>query len=342
MTLQTTWFFLWGLLWAIFFMTEGFDFGVGTLLPFIGKTDDEKRIMINSIGPTWNGNEVWLITAGGVTFAAFPKVYAVMFSSLYSALMLILFALILRGVSFEFRSKVESALWRRFWDACSFVGSAAPAVLFGVAFANIFKGIPIDQNGIYQGNLFTLLNPYGLCGGILFLLLFLQHGALWLGIKTENALQQRAIQTANRLWPIVVAAAVAFLVFSKFATRLYDNYMQRPALFVVIVITVLALLGVKYFLKNQRYGAAWIASATTIVGATFFGVIGLFPSLFPSSINPSFSLTAFNASSSPLTLTIMLGVVAVFIPIVLIYQAWSYNLFKSRTTAEDLAYEDAY
>ena len=140
MTLQTTWFFLWGLLWAIFFMMEGFDFGVGTLLPFIGKTDDEKRIMINAIGPTWNGNEVWLITAGGVTFAAFPKVYAVMFSSLYSALMLILFALILRGVSFEFRSKVETPLWRKFWDGCSFVGSAAPAVLFGVAFANIFKG----------------------------------------------------------------------------------------------------------------------------------------------------------------------------------------------------------
>ncbi len=298
--------------------------------------------MINAIGPTWNGNEVWLITAGGVTFAAFPKVYAVMFSSLYSALMLILFALILRGVSFEFRSKVENPLWRKFWDGCSFVGSAAPAVLFGVAFANIFKGIPIDQYGIYQGNLFTLLNPYGLCGGILFLLLFLQHGALWLSIKTGDGLQQRAIQTANRMWPIVLVAAVVFLVFSKFATRLYDNYLEHPALFLVVLITVFALLGVKYFLKNQRYGMAWIASAITIVGATFFGVIGLFPSLFPSSINSSFSLTAFNASSSPLTLTIMLGVVAVFIPIVLAYQAWTYNLFSSKTTPEDLAYEDAY
>ncbi|MBI5589277.1 MAG: cytochrome d ubiquinol oxidase subunit II [Deltaproteobacteria bacterium] len=342
MTLQTTWFFLWGLLWAIFFMMDGFDFGVGTLLPFIGKTDDEKRIMINAIGPTWNGNEVWLLTAGGVTFAAFPKVYAVMFSSLYSALMLILFALILRGVSFEFRSKVETPLWRRFWDGCSFAGSAAPALLFGVAFANIFQGIPFDQNGIYQGNLFTLLNPYGLCGGILFLLLFLQHGALWLGIKTGNGLQQRAVQTANRLWPIVVVVAVVFLVFSKFATRLYDNYLKHPALFLVILITVAALLGIKYFLKNERYGMAWIASAITIVGATFFGVIGLCPSLFPSSIDPSFSLTAFNASSSPLTLTIMLGVVVVFIPIVLAYQAWTYNLFKSKTTPEDLAYEDAY
>lgn len=342
MTLQTTWFFLWGLLWAIFFMMDGFDFGVGTLLPFVGKTDQEKRIMINSIGPTWNGNEVWLLTAGGVTFAAFPAVYAVMFSSLYSALMLILFALILRGVSFEFRSKVGNPSWRRFWDGCSFVGSVVPAIIFGVAFANIFQGIPFDEKGVYQGNLFTLLNPYGLCGGVLFLLLFLQHGALWLSIKTGNGLQLRAIQTVNRLWPIVLAAAVVFLVFSKFATRLYDNYLRHPTLFLVILITVIALLAVKYFLNKQRYGMAWIASAITIVGATFFGVIGLFPNLFPSSINPSFSLTAFNASSSPLTLTIMLSVVVVFIPIVLAYQAWAYNLFRAKTTPEDLAYEDAY
>ena len=342
MTLQTTWFFLWGLLWAIFFMTEGFDFGVGTLLPFLGKTDEEKRMMIHSIGPIWDGNEVWLITAGGVTFAAFPKVYAVMFSSLYSALMLILFALILRGVSFEFRGKVENPGWRKIWDMCSFLGSALPALLFGVAFANIFEGIPIDQNGIYHGNLFTLLNPYGLCGGVLFLLLFVQHGALWLSIKTQGDLQHRAIHTANRLWPLSVAVAVVFLIFSKFATRLYSNYLTHPAFFLVILLTVLALLGIKYYLKRKQYGMAWIASAVTIVGATFFGVIGLFPDLFPSSINPSFSLTAFNASSSPLTLTIMLCVVIVFIPIVLIYQAWTYRLFRSKTTSDDLIYDEGY
>lgn len=342
MTLQTTWFLLWGLLWAIFFMTDGFDFGVGSLLPFLGKTDDEKRLMINAIGPTWNGNEVWLLTAGGVTFAAFPKVYAVMFSSLYSALMLILFSLILRGVAFEFRSKVEAPFWRKFWDGCIFVGSLAPAVLFGVAFANIFKGIPFDQNGIYQGNLFTLLNPYGLCGGILFLVLFLQHGALWLSFKTENDLQKRAINTAEKLWPVVLVVAVVFLVYSKFATQLYDNYLERPLLFLIILVTVAALVAVKVYLKKQCYGSAWIASAITIVGATFYGVVGLFPCLFPSSIDPAFSLTAFNASSSPLTLTIMLGVVVVFVPIVLGYQSWSYNLFKSKTTTEDLAYEEAY
>ncbi|MBW1841983.1 MAG: cytochrome d ubiquinol oxidase subunit II, partial [Deltaproteobacteria bacterium] len=158
MVLQTIWFFLWGLLWAIFFMTDGFDFGVGTLYPFLGKRDEDKRIMINAVGPLWDGNEVWLITAAGVTFAAFPTVYAVMFSSLYSALMLILFSLILRGVSFEFRGKVDDPRWRKIWDTCIFIGSFVPALLFGVVFANIFQGIPIDKNGLYQGTFFTLLN----------------------------------------------------------------------------------------------------------------------------------------------------------------------------------------
>ena len=188
MILQTIWFFLWGLLWAIFFMTDGFDFGIGTLLPFLGRKDEERRIMLNAMGPFWDGNEVWLIAAGGVTFAAFPKVYAVMFSSLYSALMLILFALILRGVAIEFRSKIDTKGWKQIWDTCIFIGSAAPAILFGVAFANIFKGIPIDEAGLYHGSLFTLLNGYGLLGGLLFLSLFLLHGALWLGIRTEGDL----------------------------------------------------------------------------------------------------------------------------------------------------------
>ena len=171
MVLQSTWFFLWGLLWALYFMTDGFDLGIGALYPILGKTDEDKKTMINAIGPLWDGNEVWLLTAGGVTFAAFPLVYAVMFSSLYTALMLILFALIIRGVSFEFRNKVNHPIWIKVWDTCIFIGSIAPAILFGVAFANIFKGIPIDDQGLYQGNLFTLLNPYGLLGGGLFLLL---------------------------------------------------------------------------------------------------------------------------------------------------------------------------
>ena len=342
MVLETVWFFLWGLLWAVFFMTDGFDFGVGSLYPFLGKTDEDKRIMINTLGPLWDGNEVWLITAGGVTFAAFPLLYAVMFSSLYTALMLILFALILRGVSFEFRSKVAHPGWTRVWDGCIFIGSLLPAVLFGVAFANIFRGLPIDQDGLLQGNLLTLLNPYGLLGGVLFLLFFLEHGALWLAIKTTGELQARAAKTALRIWPVEVAAAVAFLVASWFQTTLYANFMARPAFFAIIALTVAALLAIVFFLRRGAYFRAWFASALTIVGATFFGVVGLYPNMFPSSLDPAFSLTAHNAASSPLTLKIMLAVVVVFIPVVIAYQVWAYNLFKGKVTAADLAYDEAY
>lgn len=342
MDLQAIWFFLWGLLWAVFFMTDGFDFGVGTLLPFLGKTDEDRRIMINSVGPLWDGNEVWLISAGGVTFAAFPLVYAVMFSSLYAALMLILFALILRGVSFEFRSKVSDPRWVRIWDTTIFVGSFAPALLFGVAFANIFQGIPIDGEGIYQGNLFTLLNPYGLLGGVLFVMLFLQHGALWLSIRTTGDLQRRSVKTAEITWPVLLAVAVIFLLATWFATPLYENYLAHPILFVVLAVAVTALLGARLFLAREAYFKAWFASALTIVSCIFFGVIGLFPNMLPSSIDPAFSLTARNASSSPLTLKIMLVVAIVFVPIVLAYQAWAYNLFRDKVTPADLSYDEAY
>jgi cytochrome d ubiquinol oxidase subunit II len=323
-------------------MTDGFDFGIGTLYPFLGKTDQDKRTMINALGPLWDGNEVWLITAGGVTFAAFPLVYSVMFSSLYSALMLILFALILRGVSFEFRGKIDDPRWRKIWDTCIFVGSFVPALLFGVAFANIFQGIPIDHNGIYHGTLFTLLNPYGLLGGILFVFLFMIHGALWISIKSEGDLQKRAVSTAEKLWAVLLVVAVVFLIASKFSTRLYDNYIEHPAFFIVILITVLALLSVRFFLLRKTFFKAWFASALTIVGATFFGVIGLFPNLFPSSLNPKYSLSAYNASSSPLTLKIMLIVVIIFIPVVIGYQIWAYHLFKGKVTQADLAHDESY
>jgi cytochrome d ubiquinol oxidase subunit II len=338
MVLESIWFFLWGLLWAIYFMTDGFDLGIGTLIPFLGKTEEDKRVMVTSMGPLWDGNEVWLLTAGGVTFAAFPRVYAVMFSSLYSALMLILFALILRGVAFEFRSKVDSDGWRKIWDACIFIGSAAPALLFGVAFANIFRGISIDQNGIYQGNLFTLLNPYGLIGGVFFLVIFLVHGSLWLSIKSQGDLHQRAVSAANKLWPVLLVVAVIFLAASIFATPLYNNYLNNPILFAVILITVISLLGIKVLLVKQAYFKAWFSSALTIIGSTFFGVIGLYPNMFPSNIDTAYSLTAHNSASSPLTLKIMLVVVIVFVPIVLAYQVWSYNLFKGKVTEEDMVY----
>ncbi len=341
MELQTTWFFLWGLLWAVFFMTDGFDFGIGTLLPFLGRKDDERRIMLNAMGPFWDGNEVWMIAAGGVTFAAFPKVYAVMFSSLYSALMLILFALILRGVAIEFRSKIDSKGWKQIWDTCIFIGSAAPAILFGVAFANIFKGIPIDEAGMYHGSLFTLLNGYGLLGGILFLSLFLLHGALWLGIRTEGDLQQRSVKLANGLWFVLLVVAVAFLYATYKETKLYDNYFKTPILFLVVIVDVIALVAIKVFLKKECLFKAWASSALTIVLCTFFGVIGIFPNLFPSSINAESSLSAYNASSSPLTLKIMLIVALIFVPIVIAYQTWAYKLFSDKVSKEEIG-EEAY
>ncbi len=342
MDLQTIWFLLWGLLWAVYFMTDGFDFGIGILYPFLGKTESEKRLMINSIGPLWDGNEVWLITAGGVTFAAFPLAYSVMFSSLYSGLMLILFGLILRGVAFEFRGKVDNKIWRNIWDICIFAGSLLPALLFGIVFANIFKGLPIDEAGIFQGSFLDLLNLYGLLGGLLFLLLFLFHGSLWLSIKTENDLNKRAISTAVRVWPLLLITAVLFLGASWFYTKLYDNFLARPALFLDILLTVAALFASIFFIKRKNLFKAWFSSSIIIAGSVFFGIIGLYPDILPSGISPGFSITAYNASSSQLTLKIMLVVVIIFIPAVIAYQAWTYNLFKGKVTEKDLSYDEAY
>ena len=342
MELQTIWFFLWGLLWAVFFMTDGFDFGIGIIYPFAGKTDRDKRVMLNAKGPLWDGNEVWLITAGGVTFAAFPKVYATMFSSLYTPLLLILFALIFRGVALHFRGKIEAPGWKKTWDTLIFLGSFLPALLFGVAFANIFAGIPFDDQGLYHGNTLKLLNPYGLLGGVLFVLLFILHGANWMAIKATGDLQERSVAIGKKTWMILVPVAVVFLIASYFATNLYDNYVKMPALSLIILVAVAALFATRYFSSKKAWFKAWFASALTIVGCTFFGVAGLFPSLFPSSINPEWHLTAFNASSSPLTLKIMLGVVAIFIPLVIAYQSWSYHLFKDPVSDEDLDMDEAY
>lgn len=334
--LETIWFILWGLLWAFYFMLDGFDLGIGILAPFIAKNDTEKGMVYQSIGPFWDGNEVWLITAGGVTFAAFPDAYAVLFSSLYTPLMLILFALIMRAVAFEFRNKLPGASWRSLWDVCAFIGSFVPALLFGVAFANIFMGIPIDADGVYRGTFFTLLNPYGLAGGLFFLFLFLVHGSLWLAVKSEGPLQERAGAAARNLWFPLLVLAVTFLLLTAFYTNLYGNYLTYPVLFIIPLMAVYGLLMVRIYIGKASWWKAWFSSALSIVASTMFGVAGLYPSLLPSSLNPSYSLTVSNASSSPLTLTIMLVVALTFIPIVIIYQAWAYNLFRHKIKKEDM------
>jgi cytochrome d ubiquinol oxidase subunit II len=340
--LETIWFLLWGVLWGIYFALDGFDLGLGSLSPFIAKNDTETRLVYNSMGPFWDGNEVWLITAGGVTFAAFPTTYAVMFSSLYTPLLLILFGLIIRAVSFEFRGKLESPAWRKLWDTCLFIGSFAPALLFGVAFANIFQGVPVDTQGVFQGNLLSLLNPYGILGGALFVLLFLLHGALWLAIKNVGELHDRGLGAAAMIWPVLVIVAVAFLVASYYATPLWDNYLSAPVLLILPLITVTALLLIRWFIAVAAVWKAWFASGITIFTATLFGVVGLYPNIFPSSLDPAATLTIYNSSSSELTLKIMLGVALVFVPIVIGYQTWAYMVFSHKITEEDLAYDEAY
>lgn len=329
---QVTWFVLWGLLWAVYFVLDGYDFGAGMLQGFLGRDEGEKRAIVNSVGPLWNGNEVWLITAGGATFAAFPTTYALMFSYLYTALLLILFALIFRGVALEFRGKGEGAAWKKLCDIVIAVSSFVPALLFGVAFGNIFRGLPMDAQG-YHGSLLSLLNPYGLLTGALFVLLFVVHGALWIALKTAGPLGERAGRFAGRAWFALLAAAAAFLVHTGFATALYANYLDSPVLFSVPLIAVLSLAGIKFFSSRGRYPAAFFSSSFAILSVTATGLAGLYPNLIPSSIDPGYSLTIFNSSSSVYTLRIMTVVALVFMPTVIAYQVWMHRIFRGSSDA---------
>ena len=305
------------------------------------KTTLKNGCLINAVGPVWDGNEVWLVTAGGATFAAFPTTYALMFSNLYSALVLLLFALIVRGVSFEFRGKIDSSVWKKSWDTAIIVSSFLPALLFGVAFGNIFKGIPMRNdfatiNFSYDGTLIGLLNPYGLLTGVLFVLLFAVHGSLYAAIKTTGDLSTRGEALANKLWVPLLVVAVAFLGYTYPATKLYDNFLKAPVLLIVPLIAVVSLLLVKVFIVKGSCHKAFLFSCLTIVFVVFTGVTGLFPNLIPSSIDPASNLTIFNSSSSLMTLKIMTVVAAIFVPIVICYKIWVYRIFRARVTDEDV------
>jgi len=338
---QIIWFVLWGVLWSFYFMTDGFVLGIGFMSRFLAKDDTERRVLINTIGPIWDGNEVWLITAGGATFAAFPTTYALMFSNLYTALLLLLFALIVRGVSFEFRGKINSPAWKGGWDSAITISSFLPALLFGVAFGNIFKGIPMRNDFAnvtfaYDGSLLTLLNPYGLLTGVLFVLLFAVHGSLYAAIKTTGELSSRAASMANKLWIPLLVVAVAFLGYTYPATHLYENYLKAPILLIIPVIAVASLLLVRLYASQDKLHKAFLFSCLTIIFVCYTGVTGLFPNLIPSSIDPASSLTIYNSSSSLLTLQIMTGVALIFVPIVVAYKIWVYRIFRARVTNEDV------
>ncbi len=328
MDLNTLWFILITILFTGFFFLEGFDYGVGILLPFLGKNDIERRVIINTIGPFWDGNEVWLLTAGGAIFAAFPNWYATLFSGFYLALALMLVALIVRGVAFEFRSKDERPAWRSFWDWMIFIGSLLPGFLWGVAISNIIEGVPIDAKMNYVGGFWNLLNPYALLGGLAFVALFTLHGAIFLSLRTQGEMLEKAYRAANRVWLPAVILVLLFVVVGYFVTGVFVRLGIDPG--VAPLGAGAALLSVGWFIRARLSGWAFTMTGLTIVLSTLTVFLGLFPRVMISSLNPAWDLTIYNASSSPYTLTIMSWVALGFVPIVLAYQAWNYWVFRRR------------
>lgn len=330
--LTDVWFLLIGVLFSGFFILEGFDYGVGILLPFLGKDDQERRMIINAIGPFWDGNEVWVLTAGGAIFAAFPHWYATMFSGFYLALFLMLVALILRGVAFEFRSKDERPEWRRFWDFAIFFGSAVPALLWGVAIANIVRGVPIGGDFNYEGNFFDLLSVYTLLGGLVTLTIFTLHGAIFLSLKVGDPILGRAHQMAQRLWLPTVVVVLAFVALSYVETDIFDQLGFNPG--ISALSAAVTLLAVGWLLQTKQNLWAFVMTALTMVFTIITVFRGLYPRVMVSSLDDAWSLTIHNASSSDYTLEVMTIVALTFVPIVLLYQGWTYWVFRKRITHE--------
>jgi cytochrome bd ubiquinol oxidase subunit II len=332
MDLNTVWFVLIAVLFIGYFLLEGFDFGVGILMPFLGKDDVDRRVVINTIGPFWDANEVWLITAGGAMFAAFPHWYATLFSGFYLALFLILIALIVRAVGFEFRAKGRTPRWRAACDAGIFVGSAVPALLWGVALTNVIQGVPIDANKHYTGTFFTLLNAHALLGGGVSLLVFTLHGASFLALRTEGDLQAQARRCARRLWWPAAIVTAAFALYGYTQTTFLHRYGVVPGTLPLLAIAGFAAMYV--FIELGYDGWAFGATGFTVVSGAVVAFEGLFPRVMPSTLNPAWDLTIYNASSSRLTLIVMLVVALLFVPLVLAYQGWSYWVFRQRVTRQ--------
>ncbi|MCK3769422.1 cytochrome d ubiquinol oxidase subunit II [Microbacterium aerolatum] len=325
MDLATLWFGIIAFLFVGYFVLDGFDFGVGMSLPFLGKDDVSRRQIINTIGPIWDLNETWLIVAGACLFASFPEWYASLFSGFYLPLLVILLTLIMRGVSFEYRHQGKTEKWKAGFDRMIIIGSAVPAFLWGVAFANIIQGVALDERHVYVGTVFDLLNPYGLLGGLTTLLLFFTHGVTFVALKTDGQLRSDARRLAFRAGLITLVVAAVFLIWTV------------AAHFSIVVLVLAALAAVSLVLSlvanmRDREGWAFVFGAATTLFAVVTLFAALFPNVLPSTIDPAFSLTIENASSTEYTLQIMTWTALVALPLVLLYQGWTYWIFRKRVT----------
>jgi len=338
-TLCVIWFVLEGVLLAGYAVLDGFDLGVGILHPFVPRTDHEKRVTLNSIGPLWDGNEVWLVTFGGALFAAFPEAYATVFSGFYVAFMVLLVALIFRAVSLEFRSKMGSGGWRRFWDWSFFSGSAAATLLFGVAVGNAMRGLPLDEAGNFTGTILDQLNPYSLLVGLMTVALFAMHGGLFLYLKTEGDLQQRLRGWMWRSWGIFLTLFLFTTIFTLMTIpRATANFERMPWTLVAVIVTVLALANIPRCLYLQRTGQAFVSSGLVIIGLVGLFGVALYPNLVTAINDPAHSVTIFTAASSAKTLSIMLLIAALGMPFVLAYTAVIYWTFRGKVDLGEHSY----
>ncbi len=341
--LQIVWFLLIAVLWTGFLVLEGFDYGIGMLIKILGRTEKERRVIVNTIGPLWDGNEVWLLTAGGATFAAFPAWYATLFSGLYLPLFLILMALIVRGVAFEYRAKRPETQWRNNFDWCAAIGSFVVSLVFGVGFANFVIGLPVapvaSNPSLFaltpSPYLWQLFSPFALLGGVMLVVVFLFHGAIFLALKTKGEMHERAKTFAERIGLVAIAAGALFLLWSNLA------YGTGVIGWVLMLLAAAGLLAGWWFVKQDRDGLAFAGTAAAIV----FVAVGIFVRMFPNlgfaNTDPTRVLNIATASASPLTLQIMTWAAVVFVPIVLIYQGWSYWVFRRRLSTRNMPEDTA-
>ncbi len=329
MSLVPFWFIVIAILWTGFFILEGFDFGVGMLHSLVGQDDAGRRAAINTIGPLWDGNEVWLIVAGAAMFAAFPGWYATMFSGLYLAIVLLLASLIVRGVAFEYRGKRDAARWRRTWDALLTTGSLLAPLLIGVALGDLLHGLPINAAQNYTGSFWDLLQPYAVFTGVTFVLICLLHGATFLCLKTTGAIRDRSWQLARRVAPVTAAAVTGFIIWTHVTagTTFFLNVIE--------LLAILAAIAAVWLVYDRRDGFAFTATAVTIAACILSIFVDLYPNVMVSSTSKAYNLTVHNTASGAYSLKAMTVVVIVFLPLVLLYQAWTYYVFRKRVSVSD-------